>query len=152
MYDFPASPTTGQTVSSGGVSWTYDGTKWKASATAAVVVPPVAFAFPFASKPPASGVVNVPIAWAISVPASLAGTVTYATTKATANTMFTVNRISGGVTTAIGTVTLTPTSNTSNVLAGAGGSLVAGDTLQLATPAQDASLADCGITIYAART
>jgi len=29
--DFPASPTNGQVFSSGGVSWTFDGDKWKVS-------------------------------------------------------------------------------------------------------------------------
>ena len=34
--DFPASPTNGQVFSSGGVSWIYDGNKWKVNAGTSV--------------------------------------------------------------------------------------------------------------------
>lgn len=33
--DFPASPTNGQVFLSGGISWTFDGEKWKVATTAA---------------------------------------------------------------------------------------------------------------------
>lgn len=107
--------------------------------------------FPYVGKPTAGLTINVPMVMAVAIPSALAGTRVFATTGPTGTPAFTLNKITaGGGMTALGTITFT--SATAANLAGAGGSLAAGDVLQLVAPAsQNATLADLGITIMAQR-
>jgi hypothetical protein len=154
--DFPNSPTLNQQFKSAGLTWTWDGAKWTATTQGTIgypQLPPevqqIPIAFPFAGKPPAGGLVNVPMSMSLTIAAALAGSAGFAVTAATASAAFTLNKISGGSTTALGTITF---SGTTPAFAGAGGALAAGDTLQIVAPAtQDTTLADLGVTILAMR-
>jgi len=96
-------------------------------------------AFPFQGKPGSGELMHLVLPFAISIPAGLTGAVVYDATQTTSNAVFTFNRISSGVLTQIGTVTITSASHSSCVLAGAGGTLIAGDVLQRVAPSQDAT-------------
>lgn len=107
--------------------------------------------FPFTDRPGTGTTVNVPMGFAVTVPVGLAGARTYAGVKPVFGSVFTLNRVSGIAVTELGTVTLTPATNTSCVLAGPGGPLAAGDVMQIVAGASDANAADIGITIMANR-
>jgi hypothetical protein len=108
--------------------------------------------FTFSAMPAEGAAVNVPMGFALTVPVSLAGAVTYAVAGPAAPTPFHLNRISGGVLTALGTVTLLPSAaGTAHAATGPGGPLAAGDVLQIVPGPQDTILTDVGITIMANR-
>jgi hypothetical protein len=147
--DFPNSPANGQTYVVGGVTWTWDGTKWIASNAATA---PTAMPFFVPGKPVAGAKYHMAMPWVLTVPVGLVGSVLFTSTAATGSPVFTVNKVSGGTTTALGTITVTAGSATGLTLGGAGGALAIGDALQLVAPGtQDLTLADISITILGAR-
>jgi hypothetical protein len=111
---------------------------------------PIAFVIP--GLPPDSQPYNWVLPMACMLPPNFAGTAVYAGTIATDNAVFVLNKIPlGAASVAIGTVTITPASNTSCLLSlQASVSFAIGDVLQLVAPVvQDATLADLGITVLA---
>jgi len=108
--------------------------------------------FPITGKPGTAATFFVTAAMAMTIQSNLYGTVGYANTAATANASFTLNKISGGSSVTFGIITAPAGSTGGFTLGGAGGSLAAGDVLQLIAPSpQDATLADVCITVMAQR-
>ena len=148
--DIPNAEEWNQAILDGSAQSLADTTITYSMLPASVQKVPIAFVFP--GKPTSASNLNVPMPWNMTVPVGLVGATIYAGILATANATFTLNKISGGGVTALGTVVVLPGSHTSAALSGAGGQLIAGDVLQLVTPTQDATLSDLGITILATRT
>jgi octaprenyl-diphosphate synthase len=92
---------------------------------------PVSFAF--LSKVAANTSVHAPMGFPLTVLPDLEGAVFFAAIPATAQQTFTLNRLSPGQVTALGTITVTPGSRTGCTLAGPGGRLAVGEVLQLVT-------------------
>jgi hypothetical protein len=109
--------------------------------------------FVIAGRPPANQPYYLVMAMAVTLPANLAGTVIYCGSVATANAVFTINKISSGTTTMLGAITVTAASHTSATLSTqTQASLAIGDVLQLVgPPTQDVTLSDLGITILCAK-
>ena len=145
MLDFPNAPALNQIF----LFWQWDSQKWTTAVGAGNIVPVV---FPWQGKPAAGALVNAPMSIAVAIPANLAGSTMFATSLAGAGAIFTLNKISGGSTTVLGTITITPGSHTAATFSGAGGTLTVGDDLQLVAPTlQDANLGDVSITILTTR-
>lgn len=152
---FPPTPNPGDTVTDPvtGSVWTWDGVKWinAGGGSGGGATLPMAIAFPFTGKPLAGALINVPVGIAMDIAPNLAGSQGFADTAATTSSIFTLNKISSGVTAILGTITFDPI--VAPAFAGIGGDLAIGDIMQLVAPAtQDATLADLGITILVTRT
>jgi hypothetical protein len=158
-FDFPNSPTSGDTFTpTGGPTYIFQNGAWLiapirlgyADIPADAQLAPITAAI--IGQPGADVSIYIPIVMGVTIDPALGGARAYCNVLPTANAIFTINKVTAaGIVTELGTITFVTTSNTGVALAGAGGSLVPGDTLQILAPAQDATLADIGITLFAKR-
>jgi hypothetical protein len=107
--------------------------------------------FFFSGKPTSHQIYNFVIPSAMQLAENFAGTVVYDSTSTTNPAVFAVNKISGGVTTPIGTITVGPASNTALTLSTQlAVSFVTGDVLQMVAPLiVDETLSDVAFTMMA---
>lgn len=96
----------------------------------------------------------IPVDFALTIPSSCSGSYMGATVAATSSAAFTVKKLAGGPTgsaTTLCTATFSA-SGTAASFSGSGGSLAAGDYLEIVGPATaDATLANLGVGIYGTR-
>lgn len=108
--------------------------------------------FPFGGKPNDGQVFHVPLTQAYTLPANFAGTLGYTGTVATSNAVFNVGYVRSGTYHAVGTLTFAASASALTLSTQAAVSLLSTDILRVTAPTpQDATLADCGITLMLAK-
>lgn len=102
--------------------------------------------------PANSAIIRIALPRAVTLPAGLPNAQCTAKTAATGTTTVTLNKVSGGATTAIGTLVWSASGTACAVTFSAAVSFAAGDIVEEAFPASaDATLADIAITVPAVR-
>ena len=139
--DFPDSPALDEIFD----NWMWDGEKWVAIGTTPMLSLSIAAVFP---GPPDAGMrILIPLAYNVSIPANLAGSVGDCVTPPTAAATFGISTLSG---TALGQATIGTNGGVS--FSGSGGVIAVGDALLVQPPlAQDVTLDTVGLTIFAAK-
>ena len=102
--------------------------------------------------PAASAIIRIAVPRAVTLPAGLPNAVCIGKTAATGSTTVTLNKVSGGTTTAIGSLVWSASGTVCAVTFSSAVGLAAGDIVEEAFPASaDATLADIAITLPAVR-
>jgi hypothetical protein len=159
-FDFPNAPVLDESVTTpDGITFTWDGVKWSGSVGGGAIaiadlplsVQQMPLSFFFSGLPASLAVANISIPIPLTVPANLAGTtVSFGMWPTTANAAFDLQHNTASTSSPIGTITIDTTGGVT--LAGTGGAVMPGDTLQIIMPVvQDATLADVAVTILAMR-